>query len=353
MAVEFSAVFIVSTLFTLFLVHFSEKVGLMDHPNGRSIHAHPVPRSGGVGMFAALMIGQLLFVPELLLQFPLLYAAIAMVFGIGIVDDRCDASPKAKFYVIFFATVLVYFEGFEITDLGHYFGTELSLGWLALPFTMFAVAGFTNALNLIDGVDMLAGTVASIILLTLAYLGFQNGDELMMSLSLATVAAIGGFLVFNLHPARIFMGDSGALTLGFIISMLSVRALDYVDATTIFYIAMVPILDTVIVMVRRILWGRSPFAPDKTHIHHVIMRLTHNNVPLTVGIIAAIQLSFSVIGVQLHDNEPFFNLMMVGFVFFVFYVLFTLRTSREDEGQGVLGRAEPLHEKSSRCWGRR
>lgn len=351
---EISFIFVLSTIFTFFLVQYSERVGLMDHPNGRSSHAHPTPHSGGVGMYAALIAGQLLFEPELFLQSPLMFIAVAFVFLVGIADDRFEASPKMKFYIIFIATATAFFEGFQINDIGHYFGMELGVGWLALPFTLFAVAGFTNALNLIDGIDMLAGTVAAIILLTLAYIGYSNGDVLMLHLSLATVAAIAGFLVFNFHPARIFMGDSGALTLGFIISMLSIRALQYVDATTILFIAMVPILDTLIVMVRRIRWGRSPFAPDKTHIHHVIMRLKNNNVPLTVAIIAAIQMSFSVIGVQLADKEPFLNLLIAGLVFFVFYTLFTLRTSREEEGGGARRKTDPFHKSraKNRRWGK-
>ncbi|WP_345987954.1 MraY family glycosyltransferase [Sulfurimonas sp. HSL1-2] len=331
MFAEIIAIFIVSTIFTYALVCFSETLGLVDHPNGRSSHVHPTPHSGGIGIFTALMIGQIFFEPELFSQYPLLFVAIAFVFLVGIADDRFEASPKMKFVVIFVATLITFMEGFRITDIGHYFGTTLGLGWLALPFTLFAVAGFTNALNLIDGIDMLAGTVASIILLTLAYIGYIHNDELMMHLSLGTVAAIAGFLVFNFHPARIFMGDSGALTLGFIISMLSVHALNYVDATTIFFIAMVPILDTVVVMVRRIRWGRSPFAPDKTHIHHIIMRLKNNNVPLTVAIIASIQLVFSMIGVNLADNEPFLNLLIFGLIFFVFYIFLTLRIPRETE----------------------
>ncbi|MHC3994915.1 glycosyltransferase family 4 protein [Thiomicrolovo sp. ZZH C-3] len=331
MFVEILAIFVVSTIFTYALVCFSETLGLVDHPNGRSSHVHPTPHSGGVGIFASLMGGLTVFEPEMLSQFPLLFVAIALVFLVGIADDRFEASPKMKFFVIFLATLMTFMEGFQITDLGHYFGGKLGLGWLALPFTMFAVAGFTNALNLIDGIDMLAGTVASIILLTLAYIGYMHDDPLMIHLSLGTVAAIAGFLVFNFHPARIFMGDSGALTLGFIISMLSVHALKYVDATTVFFIALVPILDTVVVMVRRIRWGRSPFAPDKTHIHHVIMRLKGNNVPLSVAIIASIQIIFSIVGVELADNEPFLNLLLFGLVFFVFYIFLSLRIPRETE----------------------
>ena len=329
---EIITILAISTISTFILVYYSETLGLVDHPNDRSSHVHPTPHSGGVGIFAALMTGQIILEPELFSQFPLLFVGIMLVFLVGVADDRFDASPKMKFIVIFIATIMTFIEGFQITDLGHYFGMKLGLGWLALPFTMFAVAGFTNALNLIDGIDMLAGTVAAIILLTLAYIGYVHDDALMLHLSLATVAAIAGFLVFNFHPARIFMGDSGALTLGFIISMLSVQALNYIDATAVLFIAMVPILDTVVVMVRRIRWGRSPFAPDRTHIHHIIMRLKDNNVMLSVAIIASIQLIFSIIGINLAHSESSLNLLLFGLVFFVFYIFLTLRIPRETEG---------------------
>ncbi|KAB7881993.1 hypothetical protein GA417_13805, partial [Poseidonibacter ostreae] len=143
--------------------------------------------------------------------------------------------------------------------------------YFVLPFTMFALAGFTNALNLIDGLDGLAGSVSIIILSTFLYIGYINQDQLIIILTSTTITALCAFMLFNWNPASIFMGDSGSLFLGFIISLVAVISIQYIHPITILYLAAIPILDTIVVSIRRIRKGLYPFSPDKTHIHHILL----------------------------------------------------------------------------------
>lgn len=239
--------------------------------------------------------------------------------------------PKLKFVVIFLAVALLWMFDMSIFSLGNFLGFELSLGFLALPFTMFALAGFTNALNLIDGIDGLSSGVSIAIIALFAYIGFENHNELMLSISLTTIAVLLGFLFLNWNPAKIFMGDSGSLTIGFIISILALMSLEYVHPVTILYLAAIPILDTLVVMIRRIRRGRSPFSADKTHIHHIMVKFFDDNVKRTVVFIVLLQVVFSTLGyllallIQENSNGlmPFFALLNFAIVFVLSYMIFT------------------------------
>jgi UDP-GlcNAc:undecaprenyl-phosphate GlcNAc-1-phosphate transferase len=153
----------------------------------------------------------------------------------------------------------------------------------------------------------------------------------MMSISLFTIASLLGFLVLNWNPAKIFMGDSGSLTLGFIISVLSLLSLKYIHPIVVIYLAALPILDTLVVMIRRIRRGKSPFSPDKTHIHHILVKFFENDVKRTVIFLVVLQIVFSSIGyilIELIQNDlsgtiPFFALVIFGMLFILFYMIFT------------------------------
>jgi len=255
-----------------------------------------------------------------------------MVFSIGVVDDRYEVSARWKFIVIFIAVFLMWVYGTTIDNLGVWFGYELSLNSIvALFFTMFALAGFTNALNLIDGIDGLSSSISVVILSFFLMIGLEHSDHLMVVLSSFSIAGIVGFMFLNWHPAKIFMGDSGSLSLGFIISILAVLSIKYIHPIVILYLAAIPILDTLIVMIRRIRRGKSPFSPDKTHLHHILVKFFENNVQKTVIFLSMLQLIFSSIGYMLigiinKDHHPIVPLLAtVGFalMFVVFYMIFT------------------------------
>lgn len=218
-----------------------------------------------------------------------------------------------KFFVLIVATVFLSFDDIMITHLGTAFGFEVSLGWFALPFTIFAVVGFTNALNLIDGLDGLAATISLIILSTFFVVGYEHDDFFIMLLSGSFMAGVLAFLLFNWHPASIFMGDSGSLTLGFVISILAIQSLDYIPAVSILFAAALPIMDTVIVMTRRKLRGRSMFSADRCHIHHLFRHFFSEDTPKTVVVLGMLQATYSIIGLQLDEdvNEGYLLVLFI------------------------------------------
>jgi len=251
-----------SYVFIRLLIKNADKFGLLDVPNYRSHHDNVTPRGGGIGFVSAFFIGIFVFHNGVFMENWYLFLSIFLVFCAGILDDRFEVSAKLKFVVIFIAVCMFWRDGIGIYTLGSWFGHEINLvWWIALPFTIFAVAGFTNALNLIDGIDGLAALVAIIILLFFGFIGYKHSSMLMILLSIPSVAVLIGFLILNWHPAKVFMGDSGSLTLGFIISVLAILSIKYIHPIIVLYLAAIPLLDTLVVMVRRIKRGKSPFFP--------------------------------------------------------------------------------------------
>lgn len=325
-------VFSLSFIFIKLLQKNAHHLHLLDIPNERSHHCSVIPRGAGIGFISAIFIGLFVLDFSLFFTYWYIYTALLMVFTIGILDDVFDTPPKAKFLVIFGAVFLLWLNDLSIYNLGNWFGYDIVLpSVLALFFTMFALAGFTNALNLIDGLDGLAGSVTTVIILFFLFIGLDHNDILLVSISSLTLASLFGFLVLNWHPAKIFMGDSGSLSLGFLVSILSLLSLKYIHPIVILYLAAIPILDTLIVMVRRIRRGRSPFSPDKTHLHHILVKFFDGNVKRTVVFFTLLQIIFSSIGFMLVDIivqdhlhiVPLFAFLGFGIMFLIFYMIFT------------------------------
>ena len=259
MKITVIAIFILSLFFVKLLIKYAAKLGLQDIPNARSAHKNIVPKSAGLGFVGAVFVGQLLFNFEDLFHYFFLYAAILIVMLTGLYDDKYDMKPRIKFLFLIIASIIVIFNGIHIDSLGNYFGYELELPiFIAGIFTLFAIVGFTNALNLMDGLDGLAGGLSVIMMTMFFAIGLMNHDDFMVSLSASFIAAILAFLIFNWNPAKIFMGDSGSLTLGFVISILAVKSLAYLSPASVLFIVGLPLIDTFIVVRRRLQRGHSP-----------------------------------------------------------------------------------------------
>jgi len=313
MYLEFVLIFILSLVFVGLVKHYAADIGLIDIPNERSTHRNHTARGAGIGFYLAVAFVLPVFYFDVILTYAWTCTAIFLVFIVGVLDDHHDTSPNTKFIVIILSTVLLYFDNIVIDDLGAFFGFELSLGWFALPFTMFAVVGFTNALNLIDGLDGLAATVSMVILGSFFAVGYMHDDFFMMMIAGAFISALLGFLLFNWHPASIFMGDSGSLTLGFVISMLAIKSLDYLPTVSILFIAAIPILDTLVVMVRRKIKGKSMFCADRCHIHHILRHFFAEDTRNTVLFLGVLQAIYSLTGLQLerHMDEGYLLILFV------------------------------------------
>ncbi|HBG04833.1 MAG: glycosyl transferase [Geobacteraceae bacterium GWC2_58_44] len=278
----FLSTLLVSVLITIALTPaFSAlalRFQLVDLPNERKVHQVPVPRVGGIAMALGAFIPIICWrYADSFVQAYLVGAAILVLFGA--VDDFRDLSPRIKFLgQIAAALSAVFLGGIRISNLGMLAPENYLLpGWLAVPLTVVAIVGVTNAINLSDGLDGLAGGISLLIFAGIGYLAYLVGDFSVGLISLALGGALFGFLRFNTHPASIFMGDSGSQFLGFSAITLSL-GLTQGRATALSPILPLillgfPILDTLTVMVARISRGRSPFSADRNHFHHNLMAL--------------------------------------------------------------------------------
>lgn len=324
---------LLSYISVMFLIKYAHKLDLYDVPNERSHHCSVTPRGAGIGFVSALFLSLAFFEFSLFSSYWYIFLAIFVVFVIGVIDDKSDVSARLKFIFIFIAIFLLWLNDLTIDTLGIWFGHEVTLHTIvALLFSLFALAGYTNALNLIDGIDGLSSTISIVILSFFLLVGLEYQSDIIVTLSSFTIAVLVGFLFFNWNPAKIFMGDSGSLTLGFIISVLCILSIEYIHPVAVLYLTAIPTLDTLIVMVRRIRRGKSPFSPDKTHIHHILVKFFDNNVKKTVFFLAVLQSVFGGIGYALLDminsdnsikNTPLFGLLGFALLFVIFYMIFT------------------------------
>ncbi|MCF6244627.1 MAG: undecaprenyl/decaprenyl-phosphate alpha-N-acetylglucosaminyl 1-phosphate transferase [Sulfurovum sp.] len=327
-------ILLLTTIFTfsvgsIFLVmKYADKLGLVDVPNERSMHKNIVPRGAGLAFVSSVFIILAVFDFEYLLKYYYIYLAIAIVFIAGLWDDYKDISPKIKFIFIFLSSVLLYINDIAIFNLGTYFGYEFILpSWFVFPFTFFAIAGYTNALNLMDGLDGLASSLSIVIFSAFLAIGLEHKDELLISLSSFFIVTLLAFLLFNRNPAKIFMGDSGSLALGMVIVILSIKALQYITPASVLFIIALPILDTFIVMTRRIQRGLSPFKADKNHMHHFLYNIK-GDVRYTVMILVVMQIIFSLIGYQVSDANNLISLVLFALLFYIYLTLFDQRLKR-------------------------
>lgn len=300
--IEYIILFVLTLSFIKIIKQKAHLFQLVDNPNARSMHEFCTPTGAGIGFIGAIILIFPFFHLSLFLAHVWIYVAICMVFIVGVIDDIYEIQPKHKFIIISLASVFLYLDGLYIRDIGLFFGYDIHLGLLAFPFTWFAVVGFTNALNLIDGIDGLSATLSIVILSGLLYIGVLHEDVFIMFTSASFIVSLLAFMVFNWHPASIFMGDSGSLTLGFVIAIIAIKALNYVPAIAILFLAGLPILDTIYVIIRRKSHGHSSFTADKCHLHHLMSYMFQGKIKKTVIVLASVQIVYSLAGIYLSPH---------------------------------------------------
>jgi len=337
MLIETLSAFLLTFLFIPLLKRQAYTLNLVDRPNERSMHTVPIARGAGIAVFSASLIVFAIAHTDLIAAYPFAFAGIFAVFILGIVDDVRSKSARIKFGIIILAIVLASFNDVCIHSLGTFFGHEVRLGWVALPFTVFALTGFTNAFNLIDGLDGLAGSIGIIILTALLAIGLQYNDILLITAPALLIAALSAFLHYNWHPASIFLGDSGALSIGFIISLLFVQSLEHIDPTPILFLAALPVLDTVIVLMRRIRHGQPVHNADQTHIHHILLRHFDGDVSRTVITLILLQITFSLLGYFMIGRlEQTIILLLFSANLLMFYLIFSSMLNVQERMQQLL-----------------
>lgn len=284
--------FITSILITPLVKNLAFKIGATDKPNQRKVHEKIMPRLGGLAIYISFIIGFLILGPDKPYAIPILIGGTVIIIT-GILDDMMELSAKIKFGgQLIAALIVVFFGGIQLEFIKLPFGGELNFGFLDIPITILWIVGITNAINLIDGLDGLAAGVSSIALLTISGMAVSMGDGFVSVLGGILLASTLGFLVYNFHPAKIFMGDTGALFLGFMISVLSLLGFKGVTVVSLIIpiiILGVPISDTFFAIIRRIVHKQPISAPDKSHLHHCLLRLgfTHKQTVLIIYAIAA------------------------------------------------------------------
>ena len=289
-------VFLFVVLIMPIIMKIAEHVKALDIPNERKVHKFPIPRLGGLGIFFGFLLGYMLFCSQTPQMISILIGSFILIL-VGSIDDINPIKPLPKFCgQLIAAAIVVYYGNVVMQDVSAY-GLYINFGFLAKPITIIFILGVINCLNLIDGLDGLAGGIATIFFITISIIisimGIYNGLD--ASLSLIMIGATLGFLVYNFHPAQIFMGDSGSMFLGYIIAVISLLGFKNVTLTSFIVpvlILAIPILDTFFAIVRRLLKKESFAKADKEHFHHQILKMAGNQVK-TVLIIYLIQILFS------------------------------------------------------------
>ncbi|WP_207105464.1 MraY family glycosyltransferase [Rhodanobacter sp. T12-5] len=330
-----------SAIAIAFLYGYAEHLGLVDRPNERKKHVGNIPVIGGVCVFLGVITGA--FVAgqfHLFGNYVLVTAAVLAL--IGALDDRMDLSVRARLLVqsVAVLTVIVC-TGVHIHTLGHLFGVEMELGLLGIPLTLIAVIGLLNAFNMMDGIDGLAGMLALVSVGTIAvYQGSSPWPDLSLPLLLA--AALLPYLAVNLGliGKKIFLGDAGSMVVGYLLAWtlikLSQDAPTHLSTIDVLWCVALPVLDTLAVMIRRIREGKSPFKPDRGHIHHLMLNagLTPR-ASLVVLVTFAIALAY--LGTFTRTFTAGSNLLAFGALALIYIAAHRRVWLKQQLGQGVPG----------------
>ena len=319
-------------LFVTFLIPFIRKIaihiGAVDIPNERKVHKQPMPRLGGVAIFLGFLLGYMIFGKPSSIMNSILIGSFIIVLT-GVVDDIKPLKASTKFAgQLIAACIVVFYGNILLKDLSA-FGLYLDFGILAYPITIFFILCCINCMNLIDGLDGLAGGISSIYFLTIGIIcTLQGKSGLDFVLTYVMLGSTLGFLVHNFNPASIFMGDSGSMFLGFIISSIALLGFKNVTMSSLIIpllILAIPILDTIFAIIRRLLKGENISTPDKFHIHHQLLNRNFDQ-RSTVLIIYLINILFAFASIVYVLKDALLGYVMYG-ILLVIVILFVLKTN--------------------------
>jgi UDP-GlcNAc:undecaprenyl-phosphate GlcNAc-1-phosphate transferase len=279
-----SVSFIISFLAIPVVLQIAEQKKLYDVPDERKVHTHPVASLGGVGIFGGFLLAVLLSIqgkenPE----FQYFFAAALVIFFLGLKDDLVVLSPSKKFVgQVVAASILIHLGHIRLDSMHGLFGFDQLPDGFALALSYLTIIVVINSFNLIDGVDGLAASLGTLTMLIFGTYFFVTDYQAYALLAFALAGSLVAFLIFNHHPAKIFMGDSGSLMIGLVNAILVIKFINVASEPSVavpiesavaigFSILIVPLLDTLRVFAIRIFKGRSPFTPDRNHVHHLLL----------------------------------------------------------------------------------
>lgn len=287
--------FLVTITLMPVIIRIFKSIDLLDRPDKRKIHSISTPSLGGIAIFTGILFALLISVP--LTDFAsqkYFIGGTIIIFFLGVRDDLSSLLARHKLVVQIFSTILVVFwGGVKIEGFNGLFGVE-NFPWIFDEiFTVFVIVVMTNAFNLIDGIDGLAGSIALVISGFLGWVAYNNGHFTDSVLALSISGATFGFLLYNWHPSKVFMGDTGSMVFGFMLTILMIKflaippSISFIKspvATSLSLFAL-PVYDTLRVIAIRLFTGRPPLSPDRNHIHHVLLKLGYNHSQSTIVLV--------------------------------------------------------------------
>ena len=321
--------FIITFLAIPIILQVAEKKNLYDIPDERKVHINPVASLGGVGIFAGFLLASLLSIQGYLNpEFQYFFAAALVIFFLGLKDDLMILSASKKFIgQIIAASILIHLGGLRFTSMHGLFGFEGVSEGFGLALSYLTIIVVINSFNLIDGVDGLASSLGILSMFVFGVYFFLINQQAYALLSLAMAGSLMAFLIFNHQPARIFMGDSGSLMIGLVNAILVIKFINVANSPLVavpvqsavavgFAILIVPLLDTLRVFSIRIFKGRSPFTPDRNHVHHLLLDrgLSHAAVTFTCVGINIVFIAMAYLGKSLGPNYLLLIMLTLSFI---------------------------------------
>ena len=317
------------------VIFFAEKLRLLDDGGIRASHKGSVPIFGGIAIFSGIIFSLLFWADIENIQY--LLVSILIVFVVGVIDDLLVLSPFKKIVGQVIATSIIIFLGdLEIDNMHGVLGVYDLPIWIGTLFTIFVVIVITNGFNLIDGVDGLAGGIGVISSFSFGLIALIMGQSDMAMVAFTLMGALLGFLKYNIFPAKIFMGDTGSLVVGMILSILAINIIRYglvtesiklINKGPLLAIAIlaIPLFDSLRVFVARIIKGRHPLSPGRGHIHHALLNLGfgHKKTSLILYFFAILLIVFSYFILDLNVNLGIAILALISFImlYIPFYLL--------------------------------
>ena len=324
---------VIPFLFVLAITPFIKKVanhvGALDIPNERKVHKVPIPRLGGLGIYMGFLLGYILFGTMSLRMNAILIGSFIIIVT-GIVDDIKPIPAKVKFlFQIIAASVVAFYGKILLSDLSA-FGFYIEFGIFSYPITILFIVSIINCINLIDGLDGLAAGLSSIYFITIGIVivGWMHTFDLDAVITFVMLGSTLGFLCHNFNPAKIFMGDSGSMFLGYIIAVIALLGFKNVTLTTLLVpicLLAIPIMDTLFAILRRVINKKPIGEPDKQHLHHQLLslNLSHRNTVLVIYFIDVLFASAMLI-YMLYDRTVG---VIIYAILFIIVLVFILKTN--------------------------
>ncbi len=315
--------FLFVALFMPVIKRVAVHIQALDVPNKRKVHKVPIPRLGGLGIYAGFLVGYVLFGLESVQMNAVLIGSFIAVIT-GIIDDIKPIPARYKLLgQIASAAVIPFYSGILLKDVSA-FGLYIDFGSLSPFVTILFIVAIMNCINFIDGLDGLAGGISAIYFLMIGIIAILfHSSGLDVILTFIMLGATLGFLVHNFYPASIFMGDSGSLFLGYIIAIISLLGYKNVTFTSLIvpvFLLAIPIMDTCFAIIRRLLKHESIAMPDKCHLHHQLLKLNFS-IPKAVLVIYLIDILFAIASIIYVIGESIYGIVIYIILFIIVIIL--------------------------------